>query len=103
MDDEHNPFVWIVVVSAFAVWESFMFSMVFASLNEHGLAYFRWGKWKEISWAEMGYGGAGPIGFISVKLRNRPIWCRYLLLRIPNPPLDDRGSSLPGATRFCEV
>ena len=53
MDGERNPLIWIGIIFAFTVWELFMFSMVFATLNEQGLAYLRWGKWKEATWAEI--------------------------------------------------
>jgi hypothetical protein len=103
MDGERNPLIWIGIIFAFTVWELFMFSMVFATLNEQGLAYLRWGKWKEATWAEISYGGPAMVGFIRIKLRGRSMLSRYLLLRNPTLPVDD-GESFPSlAVRFREV
>ncbi len=100
---EHNTLSWITVGIPLLVFEIFMLSVVFATLNEDGLAYQRWNAWKQVTWAEMSYGGVAPVGFIRVKLAGRSIWSRYLLLRAPDPPLQDQEAVLPGALRFCEV
>jgi hypothetical protein len=102
MDGERNPLVWIVFVLALAIWELFMSCFVFGSLNEKGLANLRWRKWKQVSWVEMTYGGAAPNGFIRIKLSSKPVWSRYLLLRLPNRPLDYQ-SPYPADRRFLEV
>ncbi|SEC06333.1 hypothetical protein SAMN05443244_2550 [Terriglobus roseus] len=83
--------------------ETYMSGMVLARLSDDGLAYKRLGTWKELRWTEFAYGGVSPLGTIRVKLPSQPIWRRYLLLLVPNPPLEDQEAFLPGARRFCEI
>lgn len=51
----------------------------------------RFGTWKELRWPEFAYGGVAPVGTIRLQLPNQPIWRRYLLLLVPDPPVEDQG------------
>ena len=100
-DESITSRIWELIL-LFAL-EAYMSGMVQGELNENGLAYRRWGAWKQVPWIELSSGGIGPVGFIRVKLKAAPIWRRYLLLRNPEPPLKDRKASSPEARRFCKV
>jgi hypothetical protein len=78
-------------------------TIVYGTLTDDGLTYQWWLKPRHVAWAEIAYGGVAPTGFIRVRLRGRPIWSRYLLLRAPEPPLKDSEANLPGAIRFCDL
>jgi hypothetical protein len=103
MVGERSVLPWLIMLIALLLWEGFMFSMVFATLNQDGLPYQRWKLCQQVNWAEMTYGGSAPIGFVRIKLVRKPIWNRYLLLRNPVPQLEDQEYSLPGAVRFYEI
>ena len=103
MFDEHSIVSWVSIGFPFLIFQIYMSGMVLATLSEDGLSYRRWATWKQVRWAEMTYGGVAPFGFIRVRLVGLPLWRRYLLLRAPDPPLEDQEASLPGARRFCEV
>ncbi|AFL89410.1 hypothetical protein Terro_3188 [Terriglobus roseus DSM 18391] len=94
---------WFLMGIPLLLFETYMSGMVLARLSEDGLAYKRLGTWKEVRWTEFAYGGVSPVGTIRLKLPNQPIWRRYLLLLVPDPPLEDQEASLPGARRFCEI
>jgi hypothetical protein len=98
---ERNPLYWLSFVILVMVWEIFMSRMVFASVNEQGLVYLRWKKWKQVDWAEMEYGGLAPIGFIQIKLIGRPMWRRFLLVR--NLSNEDGGKSPVAVNLFTKV
>ena len=66
---DHSVLTWIITLGGLVLWEALMYSMVFATLNDSGLRYRRWGKWQQMRWSEMEYGGPGLIGFTRVKLR----------------------------------
>jgi hypothetical protein len=98
---EHSMLTWLVTLGGLALWEVFMFSMVLATLNQSGLCYRRWGKWRQVPWTEMEYGGTGVVGFTRVKLRNQSLLTRYLLLR--NPRQTDCEMHLSEFNRFLAV
>ena len=95
---DHSVLTWIITLGGLVLWEALMYSMVFATLNDSGLRYRRWGKWQQMRWSEMEYGGPGLIGFTRVKLRGRPLLTRYLLLR--NPKQKDCEMHLSEINRF---
>jgi len=96
-----SVFDWIITLAALLIWEVFSSAVVFAKLTDDGLAYLRWRKWRELGWSEIAYGGAGPVGFISIKRRG-PIWRRYLILKAPNLSTELIESSSQ-AKRFLEA